>query len=173
MVHDPHVIEYPGSRLFLLDIVKNDMKFQKQPYEQLAQYASEIGITPKEKAFVIESWQDFFDWYYEVMGEDYLYHGRHIEGFVVEDDAGYMIKLKLAYYNFWKFMRGISAEVLRRGYVDKKRLSSFTTPLANHYYAWIKTQFTPGGSEGVPRDICSLRKMFTESDEGKPFAAEC
>lgn len=173
MVHDPHVIEYPGSRLFLLDIVKNDMKFQKQPYEQLTQYASEIGITPKEKACVIENWQDFFDWYYEVMGEDYLYRGRHIEGFVVEDAAGYMIKLKLAYYNFWKFMRGISAEVLRRGYVDKKRLSSFTTPLANHYYAWIKTQFTPGGSEGVPRDICSLRKMFTESDEGKPFAAEC
>lgn len=173
MVHDPHVIEYPGSRLFLLDIVKNDMKFQKQPYEQLTQYASEIGITPKEKAFVIENWQDFFDWYYEVMGEDYLYHGRHIEGFVVDDAAGYMIKLKLAYYNFWKFMRGISAEVLRRGYVDKKRLSSFTTPLANHYYAWIKTQFTPGGSEGVPRDICSLRKMFTSSVEGRPFASEC
>lgn len=173
MVHDPHVIDYPGSRLFLLDIVKNDMKFQKQPYEQLTQYASEIGITPKERAFVIENWQDFFDWYYEVMGEDYLYNGRHIEGFVVEDAAGYMIKLKLAYYNFWKFMRGISAEVLRRGYVDKKRLSSFTTPLANHYYAWIRTKFSPGGSEGVPRDICSLRKMFTESDEGKPFAAEC
>ena len=173
MVHDPHVIEYPGSRLFLLDIVKNDMKFQKQPYEQIVQYAGEIGITPKEKAFVIENWQDFFDWYYEVMGEDYLYRGRHIEGFVVEDTAGYMIKLKLAYYNFWKFMRGISAEVLRRGYVDKKRLSSFTTPLANHYYAWLKTQFTPGGSECVPRDICSLRKMFTESDDGKPFASEC
>lgn len=173
MVHDPHVIEYPESELFLLDIVKNDMKFQKQPYEQIVQYAAEIGITPKEKAFVIETWQDFFDWFYKVMDEDYLYNGRHIEGFVVEDAAGYMIKLKLAYYNFWKFMRGISAETLRKGYVDKKRISGFVTPLANHYYAWIKTQFSPGGSEGVPRDICSLRKMFTESDEGKPFSAEC
>ena len=173
MVHDPHVIEYPESELFLLDIVKNDMKFQKQPYEQIVQYAAEIGVTPKEKAFVIETWQDFFDWFYKVMDEDYLYNGRHIEGFVVEDAAGYMIKLKLAYYNFWKFMRGISAETLRKGYVDKKRISGFTTPLANHYYAWIKTQFSPGGSEGVPRDICSLRKMFTESDEGKPFSAEC
>ena len=84
-----------------------------------------------------------------------------------------MIKLKLAYYNFWKFMRGISAEVLRRGYVDKKRLSSFTTPLANHYYAWIKTRFTPDGSEGVPRDICSLRKMFAASYVGRLFASEC
>ena len=173
MVHDPHVIEYPESELFLLDIVKNDMKFQKQPYEQIVQYAAEIGVTPKEKAFVIETWQDFFDWFYKVMDEDYLYNGRHIEGFVVEDTAGYMIKLKLAYYNFWKFMRGISAETLRKGYVDKKRISGFVTPLANHYYAWIKTQFSPGGSEGVPRDICSLRKMFTESDEGKPFSAEC
>ena len=173
MVHDPHVIEYPESELFLLDIVKNDMKFQKQPYEQIVQYAAEIGVTPKEKAFVIETWQDFFDWFYKVMDEDYLYNGRHIEGFVVEDAAGYMIKLKLAYYNFWKFMRGISAETLRKGYVDKKRISGFVTPLANHYYAWIKTQFSPGGSEGVPRDICSLRKMFMGSDEGKPFSAEC
>lgn len=173
MAHDPHIIEYPESKLFLLDIVKNDMKFQKQPYETIIQYAAELGLTPKEKALVIESWQDFFDWYYKVMDEDYLYNGRHIEGFVVEDAAGYMIKLKLAYYNFWKFMRGISAEVLRRGYVDKKRLSSFTTPLANHYYAWIKTQFAPGGSEGVPRDICSLRKMFIASDEGSSFWAEC
>ena len=173
MTHDPHIIEYPESKLFLLDIVKNDMKFQKQPYEKIVQYAAELGLTPKEKALVIESWQDFFDWYYKVMDEDYLYNCRHIEGFVVEDAAGYMIKLKLAYYNFWKFMRGISAEVLRRGYVDKKRLSSFTTPLANHYYAWIKTQFTPGGSEGVPRDICSLRKMFLASDEGSSFLAEC
>lgn len=173
MVHDPHIIEYPESKLFLLDIVKNDMKFQKQPYEKIVQCAAELGLAPKEKALVIESWQDFFDWYYEVMDEDYLYNGRHIEGFVMEDAAGYMIKLKLAYYNFWKFMRGISAEVLRRGYVDKKRLSSFTTPLANHYYAWIKTQFAPGGSEGVPRDICSLRKMFLASDEGSLFRTEC
>lgn len=172
MVHDPHIIEYPESELFLLDIVKNDMKFQKQPYEQIVQYATEIGVTPKEKAFVIETWQDFFDWFYQVMDEDYLYNGRHIEGFVVEDAAGYMIKLKLAYYNFWKFMRGISAETLRKGYVDKKRISGFVTPLANHYYAWIKTQFTPGGSEGIPRDICSLRKMFLTSDEGAPFRAE-
>lgn len=172
MIHDPHIIEYPESKLFLLDIVKNDMRFQKQPYEKIVQCAAELGLTPKEKALVIESWQDFFDWYYKVMDEDYLYNGRHIEGFVVEDAAGYMIKLKLAYYNFWKFMRGISAEVLRRGYVDKKRLSSFTTPLANHYYAWIKTQFTPGGSEGVPRDICSLRKMFLASDEGSLFRTE-
>lgn len=170
MTHDPHVIEYPESELFLLDIVKNDMKFKKQSYEQIVQYAGEIGIIPKEKAFVIENWQDFFDWYYKVMDEDYLYNDRHIEGFVVEDAAGYMVKLKLAYYNFWKFMRGISAEVLRRGYVDKRRLSGFTTPLANHYYAWVKTQFQPGGSEGIPRDICSLRKMFTASEEGKPFA---
>lgn len=173
MIHDPHIIEYPESKLFLLDIVKNDMKFQKQPYETIVQYAAELGLTSKEKALVIESWQDFFDWYYKVMDEDYLYNGRHIEGFVVEDAAGYMIKLKLAYYNFWKFMRGISAEVLRRGYVDKKRLSSFTTPLANHYYAWIKTQFVTGGSEGVPRDICSLRKMFLTSDEGSLFRTEC
>ena len=39
--------------------------------------------------------------------KDYEYHGREIEGFVIEDSAGKMLKLKLAYYNFWKFMRAL------------------------------------------------------------------
>ena len=41
---------------------------------------------------------------------------RRIEGFVIEDSAGYMTKLKLAYYNFWKFMRSVSHEAIRFSY---------------------------------------------------------
>jgi len=64
--------------------------------------------------------------------DDYEYNGRVIEGFVIEDSAGYMTKLKLAYYNFWKFMRTISYEAIRNGYI--KKTSALTTPLANEYY---------------------------------------
>lgn len=158
MKNDPHIIEYPESKLFLLDIVRNDMDFSKYGYSQLVDIANQFGLTHKEKAFEIATWQDFYDWYYDVLEEDYEYNGRKIEGFVIEDSAGYMTKLKLAYYNFWKFMRGVVHEVIRNGYI--KKTSALTTPIANEFYAWAKTLYGVEDKDSIPKDICTLRRLF-------------
>lgn len=172
MKNDPHIIDYDGNRLYLLDIVYNDMNYHKYSFEQLCTVADQFGLLRKEKAYVLESWQEFFDWYYEVTGEDYKYNGRHIEGFVVEDANGYMVKLKLCYYNFWKFMRGISHEAIRKGYVDRRKTAALTSAVANQYYGWVKTLHDTEDLESVPRDICTLRRMFFETEAGKPFKDE-
>ena len=169
MKNDPHIIEYPESKLFLLDIVYNDMQYRKYSFEQMCSVADEFGLTHKEKAFVLESWQEFFDWYYEVVSEDYKYNGREIEGFVVEGANGYMVKLKLTYYNFWKFMRSIAHEAVKKGYIDSRRTSSLVTPLANQFYGWVKTLHDTEDLESVPKDICTLRKLFFATDVGKQF----
>lgn len=158
MENDPHIIEYPESRLFLLDIVYNKMEFEKYGYEDMCHVAGQLGLEPKERAAELASWQEFFDWYYEVMEADYEYQGRKIEGFVIEDSAGYMTKLKLTYYNFWKFMRSVSHEAIRKGYITKT--SALTTPLANEYYAWVKKLHDVEDRESLPKDICTLRRMF-------------
>lgn len=108
-----------------------------------------------------------FDWYHEVLDEDYEYHGRKIEGFVIEDSVGYMTKLKLTYYNFWKFMRSIAHEAIRRGYISPKRTSALTTPLANEFYSWVKTLHNTDDIDDVPRDICTLRRAFYKSRYNK------
>ena len=169
MKRDPHIIEYNEDSLFLLDIVRNDMKFSKYEYEELVAVAEKFGLVCKEKAYVFENWQDFFDWYYEVLDEDYRYKGKNIEGFVIEGANGYMTKLKLSYYNFWKFMRSISHEAIKKGYIDGGRTSALTTPLANQYYAWVKTLHDTDDLESVPRDICTLRRLFFETEVGKQF----
>lgn len=158
MKNDPHIIEYPNSELFLLDIVQNDMNFTKYEYDTMVDIANQFGITPKEKAFEIATWQDFFDWYYDILEEDYEYNGRKIEGFVIEDSVGYMTKLKLAYYNFWKFMRSISHEAIRKGYIQKT--SALTTPTANEYYAWVRKLHDVEDKDSIPKDICTLRRLF-------------
>lgn len=193
MKNDPHIIEYPESSLFLLDIVKNNMDFEKYSYETMVDIANQFGIIPKEKAIEISTWQEFFDWYYDVLLDDYEYNGRKIEGFVIEDSVGYMTKLKLTYYNFWKFMRSIAHEAIKKGYIS--RTSALTTPLANEFYSWAKQLYKPkakpvkkniigkmldmfknilnkkkddvGKEEKMPMDICSLRRMFYESKENK------
>lgn len=158
MKNDPHIIEYPNSELFLLDIVQNDMDFSKYEYDTMVDIANQFGLTPKEKAFEIATWQEFFDWYYDILEEDYEYNGRKIEGFVIEDSVGYMTKLKLAYYNFWKFMRSISHEAIGSGYIRKT--SALTTPTANEYYAWVRKLHDVEDKESIPKDICTLRSLF-------------
>ena len=169
MENDPHIIEYPDSRLYLLDIVKNDIKFEKMPYDEVCRVADILGIPHKEKAVTFDKWQDFFDFYNTVLDEKYLYHGRHIEGFVIEDSTGYMVKLKLTYYGFWKAMRNVAHEAIYKGYIN--RTSKLTTPLANYFYGWVKTLHEIQRADGnVPQDICTLRKLFFETEIGKQLA---
>lgn len=163
MKNDPHIIEYPNSELFLLDIVQNDMNFSKYEYDTMVDISNHFGLTPKEKAFEIATWQEFFDWYYDILEKDYEYDGRKIEGFVIEDSVGYMTKLKLTYYNFWKFMRSISHEAIRNGYIRKT--SALTTPTANEYYAWVKKLHDVEDKDSVPRDICTLRRLFYKENK--------
>lgn len=158
MKNDPHIIEYPESELFLLDIVRNDMEFSKYEYDQTVDIANQFGLTHKEKAFEIATWQEFYDWYYDILEEDYEYNGRKIEGFVIEDSVGYMTKLKLTYYNFWKFMRSISHEAIRNGYIRKT--SALTTPTANEFYAWVRKLHDVEDKDSIPKDICTLRRLF-------------
>lgn len=163
MKNDPHIIEYPNSELFLLDIVQNDMNFSKYEYDTMVDAANQFGLTPKEKAFEIATWQEFFDWYYDILEEDYEYDGRKIEGFVIEDSVGYMTKLKLTYYNFWKFMRSISHEAIRNGYIRKT--SALTTPTANEFYAWVRKLHDVEDKDSIPKDICTLRRLFYNEKE--------
>ena len=165
MKNDPHIIEYPESKLYLLDIVYNQMDFAKYDYETMCDIAHQFGLTPKEKAFEIANWQDFYDWYYDILEEDYEYNGRKIEGFVIEDSVGYMTKLKLAYYNFWKFMRAISHEAIRNGYI--KKTSALTTPIANEYYAWVRKLHDVDDIDSIPKDICTLRRLFFKDKLGE------
>lgn len=163
MIHDPHIIEYPESELFLLSIIRNEINFTQYDYEDVVNIGNDLGIKVKEKAAEIANWSDFYDWYNDVLENDYEYNGRIIEGFVIEDSAGFMTKLKLTYYHFWKFMRGLAHETLRRGYTQKT--SALTTPLANDFYGWLKTMFethTREERENIPKDIVTLRNMFYE-----------
>lgn len=162
MENDPHIIQYPESELFLLSIVKNKMEFEQVSYENLLNIGSALKVKVKEKAFELENWSEFVDWYNEVLAEGYEYNGKIIEGFVIEDTEGKMVKIKLQYYNFWKFMRGVAHEVLRSGYF--RRTGSLTTPEANMFYSFCQKLYNDAATREqrdlIPRDIIYLRNEF-------------
>ncbi len=161
MEHDPHVIEYQESRLVLLDIVKNSMETARYEYGQMCAVAERFGLLHKEKACELPDWQTFFDWYHEIRREDYEYRGQKIEGFVIEDSGGYMVKVKLHYYQFWKQMRAVAKEVSKKGFIANTAM--LTTPVANEFYGWLREKYDTGELKKLPKDICSLRKRFLDS----------
>lgn len=170
MINDPHIIEYSENKVVLLDVIKNQINFEKLPYEELVELASEIGLIVKKKAYVIDNWNDFFEWYNEIITEDYTYQGEKIEGFVIEDSVGYMTKLKLHYYKFWKKLRNVAQSVLKRG--NYKYTGSLMTPLENEFFGWCKTLYNTLDREELETlrensytNICSLRKMFFDWKE--------
>ena len=169
MERDPHIIEYDKSGLFLLDIIKNDMEFLRYPFDDMCNVAHMLGLEHKKKAAVLNNWQEFYDWYFEIMDEDYKYHEKNIEGFVIEDSRGYMVKRKITYYSFWKFMRGVAHSIIRYGQVKQGITSALTTPLANKFYGWVKEMKETGSLSDCKTDICTLRKMFLESERGADF----
>ena len=161
MKNDPHIIEYPESELFLLAIIKNDIKFAQYEYDQVVNIGRELGLKTKTKAYTINSYSEFFDWYNEVTAEGYEFDGRIIEGFVIEDANGFMVKVKLNYYNFWKCMRFVAQTTLRHGKIN--RTGFLTNQLSNNFYAYCQKLYNetePEQRDLIPRDIVSLRNMF-------------
>lgn len=162
MENDSHMIEYPQNELFLLDMVYNTMDFNRYEYDILCDIANTLGLKPKEKAVVLDSWDDFVVWYDEVTSDNYEYNGRYIEGFVIEDSDGFMTKLKLQYYKFWRVMRTMSESIYKNGGVLKNKAFLMNGNLAVEYYEWFMKLYKTDKNFD-PHNICELRKKFYES----------
>lgn len=160
--NDPHIIEYKENNIILLDIVKRQINFKKFSYENLCGIANKFGFIVKEKAYTVNSWDEFMALYNELTDENYLYNGKNIEGFVIEDSNGFMVKVKGYYYNFWKFMRKVKDEVFKqtksgyKGYID--RTSALTTDKMNLFYGFIK-DLAKSDYNGKT-DIITLRNLY-------------
>lgn len=157
--HDPHIIDYPGSKIYLLDAINNDLTFSKLEYEELQGLANDLSLTPKKLAYVINSWEDFLMWNDVVSAAGYQHKGECIEGFVIEDSEGFMFKKKTAYYNEWKYRRGLSSRILSGHDVSYKLL----TEDQRKFCAFVKRLKDTEILTERDRNICSLRKLYFES----------
>lgn len=151
--NDPHIIEYPKSKIVLLDIIHNQYEFKREPYEKVVELAKEIGCECKTIYKEFEDIREFHYWYIVNTDEEDL-SKTDIEGVVVEC-GDIMTKLKFPYYNFWKLMRKTKEQVARGSGV---KLSKMYNATANYFLHWLKEQT----KEVQQQDIITLRKKFEE-----------
>ncbi|MDF2880098.1 MAG: Calcineurin-like phosphoesterase [Clostridiaceae bacterium] len=149
-VNDAHIIDYQHKELILLDIIKRTPRFEKLNYNDMINIANEYGFSYKKMAKVINDWTEFDSWYKEVTKEDYKYMGNNIEGFVLEDSNGYMIKIKLHYYKLWKHLRSVKTNIV------KVNIDAIEDETAKGFIIWLKSKPV----EKSINDIITLRNEY-------------
>lgn len=170
IVDDPHIIEYEKSKVVLLDIIHRSIDFKKSSYENVIELSKKLNIECKQKAFEFKNFESFSGWFKSIENDlDYKFQGKNVEGFVFEDQNGFMFKVKLPFYGFWKQMRSVKQRVYKekeknlvvKPYVYNKRPngqmpSNSEVELANSFYNWCQKQ----DLETLGLDIVALRNSF-------------
>lgn len=156
-VNDPHIIEYSGEQVVLLDTIDNSMAFSKCTYDELCAVGHELGYPVKEQSMVFEDAETLMRWLEDVQTIDFEWNGEEVEGFVVEDAEGFMFKVKSGYYKKWKKLRVVAQDVVKRGYIAKTSILVDATD--NLFYGWVRQHREDAD---LPEDIISLRKKFME-----------
>ncbi len=160
-LRDPHLIDYDKPHVVLLDIVYRTENFSKLTYNELHKVATDYGLHCKKRAMTFKNWEKFNAWFQSVRksGINYSFKGKHIEGFVVEDSTGFLFKIKLPYYSFWKDMRSLKERLItiRQSGGNLKR--DISDPKAENFYEWLKQQ----PDEVLNMDIITVRKMYMQS----------
>lgn len=108
-VNDPHIISESRRRVVLLDAIRRDEDFAYMPYADLVKLGEHFGCEVKKTAFRnIPNWRALQSILDKIENDDDWrpYRGSGpVEGVVVEDAAGFMVKVKAHFYARWKRAR--------------------------------------------------------------------
>ena len=151
---DPHIIDYDDKHLYLLDAIKRQIRFDKLSYEELAEVANTFYFDLKTKAYVFTNPLELESFTILVNFPTYSYEGTHIEGFVLEDQNNFQVKVKTNYYKTWKRMRS---------YVNHIRNSDKDFDALNDPFDKQVITFMKSHPELLDKSILEIRKQFLDN----------
>lgn len=157
--NDPHIIEHDTPHLILLDIVKNTVTFEAHDETERERIAKMLGCASKQQAAILKDAAALQGWLASVRQFDYLYQKRHIEGFVLEDSRGFMVKIKLPWYAFWRQMR-TQLQRLQGGKTPQLPSLEINNELAQLFLDYLGS-LEPEAVQQA--DIVALRRAFEAS----------
>lgn len=143
---DPHIIENTRSKLVLLDGIRNSLGFEKISRSQLEALGVMFDFECRAIGPSFESKKELAEFVIGAMKNGYKHLSLdgliEIEGLMIEDANGNMVKLKLPFYQLWKACRA-SMEALSskkpkpRGRIPQEHLSDQSVTA---FLEWYKVQ---------------------------------
>jgi tRNA splicing ligase len=160
---DPHIIEYDTKKIVALELIENTMSFKHKTYAELLEISSKVGLSAKQWCTTCYNWDDFYNFIMQKANNptwiQAAFERDTVEGYVMEDASGFMLKLKTDYYDLWKKRRGMAATIIKCGHYNYT--GSLQTPEDNYFYAWLMENWREyHDNPQIPQDIITLRKKF-------------
>lgn len=147
--NDPHIIKYYKRKIVLIGVVKRTVKFTPLSYEEQSAIAANFNFEIKQRIAEFNDFQTLKDF---ILAETKS-NNEH-EGYVFEDNAAYMFKLKNHFYKFWKNLRSVKDRIAK-GY--NIPLGWCQDALATEFIGWCYKQDRSFLSEN---SIIDLREKF-------------
>ncbi len=148
---DPHIVSYKEDDLIMLDLLKNELVYEKLPYSELKSLSEKISLKCKVlEPISVNSYEEFCA-FYKKYSEDI--NASKDEGFVIEDANGFQVKLKTCYYRYWKQMRTVVGR-FRKGESIKNSLPKGGVVFGH----WLQTK----NAEKLPIDIITIRDIYAK-----------
>lgn len=144
--HDPHIIKYNRDELVLLQAIKNQLEYETVDYINLV---LSTNLVSKELFTVADNWEDLEKWFNQA-------DKSQIEGYVIEDQTGFMFKYKGKYYSDWKRRRGL-ADYYKRTYTSKFPFARCLDTLDVEFMTWLTKQPI---EKVIDKGIIELRDMY-------------
>ncbi|WP_334083527.1 RNA ligase, partial [Helicobacter typhlonius] len=126
--NDPHIIAYEKPQVILLDAIYNTPDYAKLPFAELCALGNKFGFICKEHKITLHCWEEVSEFLHceNALESNSLFaQGKRkngfIEGYVLEDSAGFMFKYKGAYYRAWKDLREIVEQCARTRALPKSK----------------------------------------------------
>lgn len=161
-VRDPHIVAYEERGLVLLDIIRRSKDDETMPYDDLVKTAAYIGVPVKKAAFTIPNFDALLKKITPAMEDvSWRWHGREIEGLVIQDAAGRIVKVKTASYSFWKWMRSIKDRIVHCRRTGRPFGRKVEDERAIAFMAFCERQPT----DVLERDIIYLRSAYQADPE--------
>lgn len=161
MKNDPHIIDYPESRVVLIGCVRRHETFEQVDYETLVKIASWLGCEVKERLHrAIPNWRALRGIMDRVEKDPKWQSHNPTEGIVFQDASGFQWKSKAYFYASWKRMRSAVERIAlcrRKGDdFDDERYADM--PEFTEFLQWART--LPDAALSSTVGIIALRNMW-------------
>ena len=173
---DPHIIAYEKPQVILLDAIYNTPRFANLPFIELCALGKKFGFVCKEHKITLHCWKEVSEFLHcesALESNSLLTQGKRengfIEGYVLEDSAGFMFKYKGAYYRAWKALREIIEDSTRTRNLPKSKGKKWQGDSAYYelegaFIQWLCQYIEHNGFESLEStSLIGLREGFLRS----------
>ena len=165
-VRDPHIVEYDSAHIVLLDFVHRSETFSKLNDEDLKKMARYIGVPLAETLWVANNKIALERLIDSATRAESPFDNKKIEGAVLEDAQGRIVKIKTPWYSKWKKARQLGENIL----LSRRRGKTFSKDIPEELKAYIEWAKELNDYQ-LDRPIIELRNYFL-SETLPPFGKD-